>query len=92
MSKEIASSKSFASSGSIVKVNLLVWSSLYFSFSISFFIQFVSCSTLSEKTYGRENPDLIKEIPRIREAFDSVYRKYNLTKLSTEVPDIKTGD
>ena len=44
------------------------------------------------KTYGRENPDLIKEIPRIREAFDSVYRKYNLTKLSTEVPDIKTGD
>ena len=36
--------------------------------------------------------DLIKEIPRIRQAFDSIYRKYNKIKLSTEVPDIKTGD
>ena len=44
------------------------------------------------KSYSKENPDLIKEIPRIREAFDSVYRKYNLIKLSTELPDIKIND
>ena len=44
------------------------------------------------ESYSKENPDLIKEIPRIREAFDSVYRKYNLIKLSTELPDIKIND
>ena len=44
------------------------------------------------RTYSKENRDLIKEIPRIRQAFDSIYRKYNKIKLSTEVPDIKTGE
>ena len=43
-------------------------------------------------TFGKENRDLAKEIPRIREAFDGIYRKYNLKKLSTEVPDINIGE
>jgi len=43
-------------------------------------------------TFGKENRDLSKEIPRIREAFDGIYRKYNLKKLSTEVPDINIGE
>ena len=44
------------------------------------------------KTYARENRDLVTQIPRLRNAFDSIYRKYNLKNLSTELPEVNIGD
>ena len=44
------------------------------------------------ETYARENRDLVIQIPRLRNAFDSIYRKYNLKNLSTELPEVNIGD